>query len=111
MGEVAREENKAGSSPVNGWVVQTDSRELIHTESYMHVKKDGIKLLLFTLGPTVATSTTGKVRLSLLSLIKTALCGWIRLELITLLKLALPIVRHLHVLIIVILIIRVIFRY
>uniref|UniRef100_A0A1X7VPD1 Multidrug and toxin extrusion protein n=1 Tax=Amphimedon queenslandica TaxID=400682 RepID=A0A1X7VPD1_AMPQE len=67
MGEVAREEAKVGSSPVNGWVVQTDSR------------------------PTVATSTTGKVRLSLLSLIKTALCGWIKLELITLIKLALPI--------------------
>ncbi|XP_019859010.1 PREDICTED: multidrug and toxin extrusion protein 1-like isoform X1 [Amphimedon queenslandica] len=68
MGEVAREEAKVGSSPVNGWVVQTDSR------------------------PTVATSTTGKVRLSLLSLIKTALCGWIKLELITLIKLALPII-------------------
>ena len=57
------------------------------------MKEAGIKVLLFALGPTVGTSTTEKVRLSLLSLIKTALCGWIKQELITLTKLALPIVR------------------
>ena len=89
MGEVDSE-----AVEMNGWVVQTDSRECFSNLSthrnYRWGNREGSKVLLFTLGSTEVSATTGKTRL--LSLIKTALCGWVKIELITLIKLAIPIV-------------------